>query len=781
VTLGGRRFSLSRSGRYVASRVEGGIELIDAIGASARQLLSLPDGVVDFACVGEALWVIAPGTGAVARYAFDLRPVQPAIVVGAGAREIVPSAGARAATALIRGERAMLALGLADKVSATPIDAPGVLFPLAGRTVLAVADDLRLLEIGEVGRELVRMRLDDKPTVLAATALFAGRAIAVLTRSGRGAQFLVLHPKGGIVHRIAIPEPRCWGIAEDRGLAALIAGDELITVDLRYGHVSGRYVAQEAIAELALDSDGQFVLVIGQGDGRARPPLIHSPYTDFLALARRMETDRTAQRAGDHDEDGEGAHAQADDAGRTVTASRDGAHPAMAVDGGGIASADAADAPPLVGDIAVPAAPVIIPDLPPRAFGEDPTPVQVLARSDVPPYDSAREHMDELIDVVAARVARAIAEAWNSGRLSSPIEDRRPFEREVLAILGKSGEYAPDLLADAEARLLRDSQRAAARAAATVAAGRSLPFIELSRELGLSPTAAKILLVVIAPDVRGEIARLYGVLANDEHRPVVDRYLIELLLASNDPRIRSEIASELAPDAPLIRFGLVRYDGDSPLFAALSAEPVLIDRLRGRETGSASGVTVMRGMVRSFEELRLPPEIKRDLVLALAEPRPADAPLRLVIRGRRGAGRHSVIAALAARVGRRIAAIDAHRLPRNASRLALGLRTELARALADDRRRRREHDEPRLAREHVRVCRGRDQLAECRRWHAGRATLLVDRGDDRRIARPDHDAATRASDHARERATELARAHDPESVGTAHDAAPSGGICAVRF
>src|SRR5690606_28235314 len=35
----------------------------------------------------------------------------------------------------------------------------------------------------------------------------------------------------------------------------------------------------------------------------------------------------------------------------------------------------------------------------------------------------------------------------------------------------------------------------------------------------------------------------------------------------------------------------------------------------------------------------------------------------------------------AARVGRRIAAIDAHRLPRNASRLAAGLHLELTRAL----------------------------------------------------------------------------------------------------
>ncbi|HEU4612627.1 MAG TPA: ATP-binding protein, partial [Kofleriaceae bacterium] len=55
--------------------------------------------------------------------------------------------------------------------------------------------------------------------------------------------------------------------------------------------------------------------------------------------------------------------------------------------------------------------------------------------------------------------------------------------------------------------------------------------------------------------------------------------------------------------------------------------------------------------------------------------------LRLVLRGRRGAGRHTLIAALAAQVGRRIAAIDASRLPRDGDRLAAALAGELVRAV----------------------------------------------------------------------------------------------------
>ena len=188
--------------------------MIDAIGASPRQHLALPAGVVDFACVGEALWVIAAGTGVIDRYAFDLRRVRPSIPVGSEAEQMVPSTGDRASSALVRGERPVLALGIGDKVSATPIDAAGTLFPLVGRNVLAVADDLRLIEVGEAGRrELVRMPLGEKVVALAASVLFGGRAIALLIRAARGTQFLVLHPKGGVVHRISVPDPRCWAIA----------------------------------------------------------------------------------------------------------------------------------------------------------------------------------------------------------------------------------------------------------------------------------------------------------------------------------------------------------------------------------------------------------------------------------------------------------------------------------------------------------------------------------------------------------------------------------------
>jgi hypothetical protein len=685
-----RNIALSRSGRFVAHRVADAIELIDALGASARQRVAPPGGVVDFACVGDALWVLPHGSGTIDRYALVSLRRLPAIPVGPDARRIMPSAGDHAVTALITGESTLIAQAVDDKVSTTPIKAAGALFPLSGRHVLAIASDLRVIDASR--GELVRLPVLDRSSAIAACSLFGGRAIAILTRGASAAQFVVLHPTRGMLHQVTIPPPRCWAFAENRGIALVVADDELIAVDLRYGRITERHTAPTAIEELALDGDGQFVALLGEPDATSHAPLIHTAYTELMASARRATpvrhpestlddggSDHGGAIAPDHDGMSQADHdgmSQADhDGAPRVDRGVQSYAPAIAP------ATDAADAPPLADEPATPRPPIVVPDLVPRAFGADPPPLRIAAPANVLPYDLPREHIDDLIHVIELRAARAIAEAWNTGQLSSPAEDQRPFEREVLAILGRSGGYATDLLADAEQRLAEHSQRTAARAAATIASGTPLPCVELAREMGLSPTATHILVVVIAPLIRGEIARLYGVLANDEHRSLVDRFLVEVLIAGNDLRMRAKVAAELTPDAPLVRYGLVRASDHSPLFAELSADPVLVDRIRGREAGNIPGVSVLRDATRSLPELHLPDELKRELVLALAEPRSAETPLRLILRGRRGAGRHSAIAAIAARVGRRIAAIDAGRLPRAANRLAVGLRVELLRAL----------------------------------------------------------------------------------------------------
>ncbi|HSN24666.1 MAG TPA: ATP-binding protein, partial [Kofleriaceae bacterium] len=341
-------------------------------------------------------------------------------------------------------------------------------------------------------------------------------------------------------------------------------------------------------------------------------------------------------------------------------------------------AADAAEcAPVLPAPSLVVAPPIDIPDSLPLALGAPLEPLTASA-TDAAPYPSPRAHVDALLDIVTLRTARAIAEAWSSGRLSVPAEDARPFEREVMAIVGQAA--APDeLVADLSRRLAEAEHDVARRVRATIAAGLALPFVDLGRELGLSPIACEVLMIVLAPQLRGEIARLYGVLANDEHRPLVDRCLVETIIAGTDARVRGLVADELAGEAPLIRFGAVRSAG-AGLFAALAVDAVVLDRARGRDVIEVDGATALRGATRSLDELRMPCALVRDIVTALAAPRSSSEPVRVVLRGRRGAGRHTLVATLAAKVGYRVAAIDASRLGREPQRFAAQLALELVRA-----------------------------------------------------------------------------------------------------
>src|SRR5690606_16278820 len=96
--------------------------------------------------------------------------------------------------------------------------------------------------------------------------------------------------------------------------------------------------------------------------------------------------------------------------------------------------------------------------------------------SSASPYEHAREHLDALLDIVAARTALAISDGWNSGRLSPSNATRRPHELEVEALIGGSGGFAPEKLVEAKARLDRTVREAGQRADASLAAGVRLPF-----------------------------------------------------------------------------------------------------------------------------------------------------------------------------------------------------------------------------------------------------------------------------------------------------------------
>ncbi len=694
---------MSRSGRYVAIRAPGGLELVDALGTAPRQTIAAPD-LVDFACVGAHLWLLDGAR--IRRLTLEGgRVIEPPITLPGPGTGLEPTVGGTAHTALVLGEPPMLADALYDRVSAEAIDPGGdALFALIGRRVLAASDEvLRFLEIGrgEVGRALI----GDVGPVLAASALFAGRAMAVLCRGENQDVFVVLKPTGALIHKVSLPRTRRWAVADNRGVA-IVAAEEvgIIVVDLRYGRVQSETAAPWPIHDLDVDADGQYVVLAGAAEGGGLPAVLHTPATDlFSVAAATRRTTMTAIARGEEQEArperGHGAGVPRlqlslrdddddDDDDRTAPAPLVATTPSGHLLAAVVAPApiDAADSEPPVLDELEPAAPapVVVPDVPPLAFGAALPPITIDASGEWSPYSSAREHLDEMLDLVAARAARAIAEAWNSGRLSVPSEDIRPFEREVKALLGHVGGFAPELMLESDERLGRMTARSGGRTRATLARGIRLPFVELSREFGLSSVAAHVLMVAMAPSARGEIARLFGILGNDENRPIVDRFLIETVIGGADRAARAEVARELAEDAPLLRYGLLRVAASerAQLFSAITVDPVLIERVRGRPTTGGHGdVTTVRKADRTLAQLYIAPEVKRDLVLALANRRADDDPVRVAIRGRRGSGRHSLIAALAARVERGIACIDCHRLPRAGKLMAMALRQELFRAV----------------------------------------------------------------------------------------------------
>jgi hypothetical protein len=716
-----RLVSISRTGRFVALRGSAAasgssgasaiasIDLVDAIGTAPRH--SLPgEGVLDFACIGQALWLLE--AHALRRITLEgARPIPPDHELRAAATGLAALVGDHAQAALVYGARPQLISGQGDRVTADDVTLTDDerAFPLQGRRLaIAGARGLRFVEgsRGEVGRAL----MFEGAKIQGAAALFGGRALAVLTRDDDRDLYWVLRPDGSLIHKVAIPRLSLWAVAETRGLA-LGGGEDgtLIEIDLRYGRVLAVATPPSPVFDLDLDADGQFLVLAGQPDALGAASVLHLPATDVFSagsaaraslpsmgrVVSPAQAEAGAQEAApSHDEDKD---KDEDDAPEAPQSRRSGAPDQARPDSfdethlGQKLSAvhapvavDAAQGPGE--DVTAPAPePVVIPELLPMAFGEPLPALTARPHPEWPPYASEREHLDELLDVVAARASKAISDAWNSGRLSAPAEDARPFEREVRALLGHVGGYAADMVGESDARLASVAARSAGRARSSIAAGLRLPFVELSREFQLSSTAAHVLMVAIAPMIRGEVARLFGILGNDENRPMVDRYLVELLIAGHDPQARLEVARELADDAPLLRYGLLRISGGdrgAGLFGAITVDTVLIERLRGRVSAPVVGdVATIQYADRTLDELHVPAQIKRDLVLTLAARRSDEDQVRLVLLGRRGSGRHSLVAALAARVGRGITRIDCSRMPRNGKAMASVLSQEMFRAL----------------------------------------------------------------------------------------------------
>ena len=253
--------------------------------------------------------------------------------------------------------------------------------------------------------------------------------------------------------------------------------------------------------------------------------------------------------------------------------------------------------------------------------------------------------------VAAALAVRAVAEGWDNGRLGTGT-DALPRESEVLGLLGVRQGLASQRVAEAS-ETLADVMQEAQRLDASI--DKIKPINELVEEFGLSPVARMVLMLVSAPQLWGEVAQLYGVVTNNTSRDVVDEHLLRQLLG---PRINPhDLAHELGPTQPLLHFGLLHTTTNAPHpFIGLAPDPLVLARLRADALDhDPLGKLHIVTDVKPLEELRIPEAVAEQLKAAIA--RQPVRPLRIVVRGRDGSGRRTLLAALARLANRQLAMV----------------------------------------------------------------------------------------------------------------------------
>ncbi|HZS41847.1 MAG TPA: ATP-binding protein [Polyangia bacterium] len=643
-------------GRRLVVRVSGGLAILDT--QSERASTAAIGELGDFVVFGDEIWAASRGrlerfdaAGAPCGAGVEL-PGDGAFTAAAGGARSAVYAGAGGAV-LLRAE--------GGELSCAPISpAPSLALPLGAHRWLLVRGGA-LIERTPTGERRLETCFG-AARVLAGGALCGGRIAAFVLDDG-GAQAVVMidGASGRVEHRLAVDGVTAARFVERRGHVLLRQGDRtLVVIEARFGRVLRVIEEESAIDDFAVDAEASRVALYSAATQRVR----QLAYREFLNPGLRA-CEPAAERGSRADEprDNQPRNNQPRNNER-----RDNNEPRAGEprnneprDGEGPATSAIARAAAIVPARAQSRP---RPSTPAKPLAPPPPDAPLLALEPRAPIAADRAqalaHLDAQIDDVAAWCARAIAEGWDSGRIGYASESALPFEAEVAALVGAGAGGR------ARAQLAAARERAAAHARPPAAGS---PLELLGREFALSAVACDVLRVVLAPSVRGELARLYGILSNDPERPLCDELLVTQLLGE-ERASRHDVARELDDAAPLVRHGLVRAGAGARPFAALTCDPVLIDELRADAPA--------RAPVPDLDELWLPDSLRAAILDELA--RPPSAPLRLVLAGRPGSGRRSLAAALASRAGRRLALIDAALLSGAERPLAPALALELRRA-----------------------------------------------------------------------------------------------------
>ncbi len=638
-----------------------------------RVRAEVPD-FLDVAPVGGELWAVAPDR-LTRLSAHDGR------VLGTEPIEYLDGAGRfmlSSTAPLLPVWHAAQPVLIRAEPARTEVPGPGgdVILPIAdGRWLLWHSGQLRLWRtIGEAWRKRIG---DPGARAVDAQLLLDGRLfVLVQQRGGRGERgdgegaelrLTVVQVSDGEQNtQLRLPAVQHLAIAARRGLAIARTGDRLSVIDLRFGRWLRDLVLPAGTTDFAID-DGLQRIALGRVDGLelARPDAL-APQAHAAAGAGADDDEAgPAAPAGPARPAGDGAP----EAGALAEPGVDGERRDGSAGHAIAVVAERAVAPPPEPEPAPPVIEEPWPDAPLARL------VPVTVRPTATPDEIARA-VELRLQLVGARVHHAIAEGWDSGRISKPDPMRPPFADEVAGLLHLGAGRAADEL-DVAAHRLRAIEDLIA-AGERERTGRLTPLEVLAHDFELPAIAVAILFAVVAPRLRGELARLYGILANDPGRPVVDELLLCQLLGSG---FAARIARELDGDRPLRRFGLIRVGPGERPFAALAADPIVVRYIANQPPeGEPEPHLQVREADRSLDELQLPRPLVAKALRFLSSAR-ADEPARIVVRGRTGAGRHTLLATLAGRAGRALGVIDVATVPREAGKLAQALEAVLRRAL----------------------------------------------------------------------------------------------------
>lgn len=670
---------MSHDGRYVLIRQRTPQDLtqdLELVTTSTSDRIQLEvDSLVDFACIGDVVMTVEKNSVSLMRHDGQRIDHQEFDEIGQG--HLVPATGPNASAAVWIGDRPRLFTTHNHELESFDLveqDLPGqIIGSLNGRRVVLAKG--RTVTIIDVGRGSVSSKLlPGRGKLVAFSELMQGRAYAFVSHE-RGTAIDVVHPQGGLIHHIDLP--KISGIAFADRLALVYAEPRtLIGLDLQHGKIVSKRSAPFVPLDMALDGAGRTIVLAGFNQSSDRLSVLDVPSETFFVRSRAstapVDSDRTRPaippRAGDSTDNGHGLWGQTSTTGASDKPGARSDSPVLWSHSDQKAERDAGrdrDHGPgedrhdldARGDEAGQTEDerefldVELPQVPFAGRHERLGPAR--------PYESPDDHLRDLVELSALRVASAIAAAGVRLQDSSRAAALQDDIAEVAALVHSRTGSPRTLLADTERRIESLESAISRRVDVTLQAGDSLPLIDIAEQFELSDFAVQILVLVAAPMVRGHVAWLMRLLARDGHRPVCDRYLVEIILGGDDETLRTTIARELYEHAPLSRYGLLclSESGGNPwLGASLTVHPLILQRLRDDPLDRASSdACIVRPTSSDLGALGLPAELRTTLERI-------DLPDRLVVRGKPGSGRVAISSFLARRAGDCIALIHAESL-----------------------------------------------------------------------------------------------------------------------